>query len=119
MKCYSCGNLEYSFDQDLDDVVTIDPGTGLCSACLRRKVEEGDDSAFTEYYTDKFIWIGEKQYPSIRLSGNIHPCSECKRPIFGVPLLLWGDNGHTMVAFCSECAEKILPCLESQKGEKL
>jgi len=96
MKCYSCS-------YDWPEVTEENP---LCNVCEAIRDDEGDDSASTEYYEDRFIEIGPKRWKSIKRSGNVHPCSECERPIFGVPLLLWGEEGETMVAFCAECAEK-------------
>jgi hypothetical protein len=77
-----------------------------CKDCLRIGREE-DDSASVEYYEDEFIELRGKRYPSIKLSGNTQLCSECKRPIYEIPLLLWADRGRLMVAFCQECFEKL------------
>jgi len=98
MKCYSCG-------YDWPEVTEENP---LCNVCELIREDEGDDTDQTEYYDDRFIQVENRKWKSIKKSGNFHPCSECGRPIFTVPLILWGENGETMVAFCSDCAEKYI-----------
>ncbi len=107
-RCYSCGNHEGEYV----------PGTGthkiasmlrsgICTICDDKRLIEGDDSGDSIYWLDRFIEMNGKRYHSIYVSGNVHFCSECIRPIFGMPLLLWGEKGETMIAFCLECIGKL------------
>ena len=109
MKCYSCG---YEFTGALGDNLE-EP---LCIECKDIRDREGDDTNLTEYYADRFIEIGPKKYKSIKRTGIFHPCSECSRPVYGAPVLIWGVNGKTMVAFCAVCAEEhVYPYIEESK----
>lgn len=104
--CYSCGRQLGEWDDDFEEFITIEDE--LCSHCRRIRDEQGDDSYLTEYFEGRYVMIGGKAYRSIKCSGNVHPCSECGRPIYGVPLLIWGNGGETMVAFCHKCAEVLV-----------
>jgi len=77
-----------------------------CKECYELGKEE-DDSHLVEYYRNEFITLRGKRYPSIKLSANTQLCSECHRPIYEVPLLMWAQDGCLMVAFCHECAERL------------
>jgi hypothetical protein len=113
-RCYSCGQWEGSFDDAFEELITFDDN-GLCSSCRHVRDEEGDDSDLVSYYSCLTIKIGEKSYPSIRRSGSTQLCSECGRPIYGVPFLIWGHGGQTIIAFCHECAEThAIPFMEKR-----
>jgi len=106
-QCYSCGGCTGDWDEGQEIFIQVNEQS-LCNACERIRDENGDDSWMSVYWLDRYVTIAGKKYHSIERSGNFHYCSECIRPIYGIPLLLWGEGGETMIAFCHECTRRLI-----------
>lgn len=75
--------------------------------CRRCGLEE-KEYLFVRYWTNRTMTVQGKTYRALRAWGNISLCSECKKPIFDVPLIIWDSNDPTVaITFHFDCATEI------------
>jgi len=69
---------------------------------------EEEEVLFVEYWIDKTITVVGKIYHALKSWGNISLCSECEKPIFNVPLILWdSEDPSKALTFHFKCAEEL------------
>jgi len=95
-----------------------DLGDNLWRVTCKRCGFTETEFLFVEYWERKSVTILGKKYRALKAWGNISLCSECRKPIFDVPLILWdAEDESKAVTFHLKCAEKI--GLLAQMGTRL
>ena len=85
-----------------------DIGNDIWRVTCKRCGEEWEELLIVEYWKRKTITILGKKYPALKAWANISLCSECGKPIFHVPLILWDtDDKSKALTFHWVCAEKL------------
>ena len=98
-ECYE-GEHDWGEPEDL--------GNDIWRVKCKRCGEELEELLIVEYWKRKTITILGRKYRALKAWGNISLCSDCGKPIFDVPLILWdsGDKSKA-VTFHWSCAEKL------------
>jgi len=85
-----------------------DLGNNVWRLTCKRCGEEREEYVIVKYWKRKTITFRGKKYRALKAWGNISLCSECGKPIFDVPLILWDSKDTTKaLTFHWECAEKL------------
>ena len=101
LNCYEQG-LEHDFSEPKD------MGGGVWRVKCRRCGLEEVEYLFVRYWPHRTITVQGKTYRALRAWGNISLCSECRKPIFDVPLILWNSVDPTAaLTFHFDCAREI------------
>lgn len=98
-ECYE-GEHDWGAPEDL--------GNDIWKVTCRHCGEEQQEFLFVEYWKRKTMTILGKTYSALKAWGNISKCSECGKPIFDCPLILWDSNDESKaLTFCWTCVERL------------
>ena len=97
-----------------------DLGNHVWRVTCKRCGEEREEILMVEYWKRKTMTVLGREYRALKAWGNISLCSNCDKPIFDVPLILWDSNDKSKaLTFHWDCAKElgILDLLTGKRGD--